>query len=134
MGPRIISTGNSVGQWIKFPSRSLITGCRQSGSWARALLHDVLGRMARGFPQAAPGVHVDDISQIAACGDGRKAVEWLAGSAAILCDGAWELGLRISANTAVLPKGPPPRSSLGAIFPQGWDTRKAGTTRERPWD
>ena len=105
LGPRLLSTDMSVGNWIRFPSRSLATGCRQSGSWARALLHDVLGRIARGYPFAPAGSHVDDVSQIIACTSGRTAVNWAVGPDAVLCDGVRELGLRFSAKSVILPRG-----------------------------
>ena len=103
LGPRLLDTGLSVGQWIRLPSRSLVTGCRQSGSWARALLHDVLGRIARGYPRAPPGSHVDDISQIFSCPSGPVAVRWAVGAAAILADEVRELGLRFSGKSMILP-------------------------------
>ena len=87
LGPRILGAEESVGEWIRLPSRSLAAGCRQSGSWARALLHDALGSVALGYSRAPPGSHVDDICQIAADASGRAAAGWIVGSAAIRIQG-----------------------------------------------
>ncbi len=105
--PRVLRTGNSISRPLCNAGRSIVAGCQQSVSWARALLL----RFVEGLGYVVPGSicfeHVDDLSQVVAQRSGALLHRAVVDIGLAVKKGVEELDLRLSAKSLVLPKSDP---------------------------
>ncbi len=68
--PRVLRAGPSFSTAIVGTRRSIIAGCQQSVSWARALLLEFVERLGYVVPGSVCFEHVDDLSQVVTAANG----------------------------------------------------------------
>ncbi len=105
--PRVISTGTSCSDVLEVASRSIIAGCQQSVSWARALLHrfvETLGFVVHG---SICFEHVGDLSQVVAVDSKPELLRAGLELGRRVRDGTRSLDICLSGKSVLLPAGDP---------------------------
>ncbi len=103
--PRVLGTGISLSNIIVGASRSIIAGCQQSVSWARALLHRMVENLGYVIPGSVCFEHVDDLSQVVTADCKYKLRDAGISIGRMVRDQAAELGIKLSGKSVLLPAG-----------------------------
>jgi hypothetical protein len=105
--PRFLRASDSFSLLIDDIDTSILAGCMQSTSWARAVVYDIVEEMHLRWPSAGPSVHVDDMGQVIAGEVAEDVVDVACDSAIFLVKQLATRGLTMSTKSVLLPADSP---------------------------
>lgn len=124
MAPRFISSGKAVSKPI-YPVRSTIAGGRNSGRFARCLLHALLHRVTSAHPAVCSRTWVDDLAQRVE-GHRISNITRIQEAMRETCEGLTDLGLVVSPKSQVTATDFTDAKTVSAYLRRhGWDVKPA---------